>query len=377
VTPVAALPQAAADGTTPGPEDPTTPAPAAPAHGRRRRVVALASLAIVTALAALAALSLGSVRLSPADVVTALVDPAGADPRTLRVMEAVRVPRTVAALLSGAALAAAGVQMQTVFRNPLADPFVLGVSEGASFGVAVVVIGVGTGATSWLGGLGALGDLGVVGAAVTGAAVTSLVTLGVASRVRGTATVLVVGLMIGAVIAAVSSLIVASADPQRLQQWFAWTRGSFRGVAPDELRIMVPLVLAGLAASLASAKWLNALLLGERYAASMGVRVRAARVVLLLTASLLAGVVTGFAGPIAFIGVAAPHLARPAVGTSDHRTLLPAAALVGATIALVAEVVAQAPGQAGVLPLNAVTALIGAPVVVWVLIGHRGGEVVT
>jgi iron complex transport system permease protein len=343
--------------------------------GRRRRVGALVGLAVVMVVAVVAALALGSVRLSVGEVITALVDPGSADRTALRVVRTVRVPRTIAAGLSGAALAVAGAQMQTIFRNPLADPFVLGVSSGASFGVAVVVLGVGSGASTWLGGLDVLADLGVAGAACVGAAAAATVALVVAQRVRGVATVLVVGLMIGALLSALVSLLVAGADPVRLEQWMAWNQGSFRGVTNDELRIMAPIVAAGLALGFGSSKPLNALLLGERYAGSMGVAVRPTRIVVLLSASLLAGVVTGFAGPIAFLGVAAPHLARPAVGTSDHRVLLPASALVGAVLALVAEVVAQLPGQAGVLPLNAVTALLGAPVVIWVLV--RGREVVT
>jgi iron complex transport system permease protein len=292
------------------------------------------------------------------------------------VVRTVRVPRTVAAALSGAALSVAGAQMQTIFRNPLADPYVLGVSSGASFGVAVVVLGVGSSASTWLGGLDALAALGVAGAAFAGATGAAVVALVVAQRVEGVATVLVVGLMIGALLSALVSLLVAGADPVRLEQWMAWNQGSFRGVTTDELQVMVPTIAAGLAVGFASTKSLNALLLGERYAASMGVAVRRARLTILLSASLLAGVVTGFAGPIAFVGVAAPHLARPAVGTSDHRVLLPASALVGGTLALAAEIVAQLPGQAGVLPLNAVTALLGAPVVIWVLVRRRR-EIVT
>lgn len=365
-------------GTAAAPEPATRPAATLVAAGeRRRRVVALAGLTLVLVAAAIAALALGSVRLSPAQVVVALVNPGAADDTALRVVRLVRVPRTVAAGLSGAALAVAGAQTQTIFRNPLADPFVLGVSAGASFGVAVVVLGVGSGASTWLGGLDGLGSLGVAGAASVGAAAAALVALAVAQRVHGMATVLVVGLMVGALLSALVSLIVAGADPVRLQQWMAWNQGSFRGVTTDELRLMAPAIGAGLAVSFGSAKTLNALLLGERYAASMGVPVRRARVVVLLSASLLAGIVTAFAGPIAFVGVAAAHLARAAAGTSDHRTLLPAAALVGASVMLVAEVVAQLPGQAGVLPLNAVTALLGAPVVIWVLVRRRRSEIVT
>jgi iron complex transport system permease protein len=324
-----------------------------------------------------AALALGSVRLAPGDVLAALVGPGGADPRAVRVVRSVRLPRTGAAVLVGAALAVAGAQMQTVFRNPLADPYVLGVTGGASFGVAVVVLTASTGASAWVGGLTGLGHLGIAGAAFAGGLATTLVALAAARRVTGTASVLVVGLMIGYVLSALVSVLVAAADPQRLQQFVAWGLGSFRGVTTAELRVLAPAVGVGLAVALASTKALNALLLGERYAASMGVAVRRQRLVILGSASLLAGVATAFAGPIAFVGVAVPHLARPLLRSSDHRLLLPACVLLGATMALVAEVVAQLPGQAGVLPLNAVTAVLGAPVVVWVLVRRSRTEVVT
>ncbi|HEY8526665.1 MAG TPA: iron ABC transporter permease [Acidimicrobiales bacterium] len=353
------------------------PAPPTERQTTRRRAAAFALLAGALAVAAVAALALGSVRLSPGDVVGALVAPDRTDRRAVTVVRTVRLPRTGAASLVGAALAVSGAQMQTVFRNPLADPFVLGVSGGASFGVAVVVLAAGTGASAWIGGLAGLGNLSVAGAAFAGALATTLVSLAAARRVRGTASVLVVGLMVGYVLSALVSVLVAAADPARLQQYVAWGLGSFRGVTAGELRVLAPAVGAGLAAALALAKPLNALLLGERYAESMGVPVRRARLAVLASASLLAGVATAFAGPIAFVGVAVPHLARPLVRTSDHRVLLPACVLLGATVALVAEVAAQLPGRAGVLPLNAVTALLGAPVVVGVLVRRSRAEVIT
>jgi len=171
--------------------------------------------------------------------------------------------------------------------------------------------------------------------------------------------------------------LVAQADPIRLKQYSTWGFGDFRAVTNDELRIMAPVVAAGLVMSLLASKSLNAFLLGERYAESMGVAVRRDRFLILLVASLLAGVVTAFAGPIGFIGIASPHLARPLVRTSDHRVLLPAAAMIGSIMALVSAVVAQSPGQEGVLPLNAVTALLGVPVVVWVLVRRSRTEVIT
>jgi iron complex transport system permease protein len=333
-------------------------------------------LAVALMAAVAAAIFLGTVRFTPSEVIQAIIDPDAVSRGTRTVVRTVRLPRTAAALLAGSALAVAGAQMQTVFRNPLADPFVLGTTSGASFGVALVVLVAGSGSSEWLGGLDAAGRLGITGAAFAGSLAVTLVAVAVSRRVRGTASILIIGLMIGYLLSAIVSIIVAGADPIRLQQYLAWGFGSFRGVTNDELAIMAPLVVAGLIAAGVSAKTLNALLLGERYAGSMGVNVRRDRTLLLLLTSMLAGVVTAFCGPIGFVGIAAPHLARPLLGTSDHRVLLPAAAMIGATIALVAEVVTQLPGPGVVLPLNAVTALIGVPVVIWVLTRRSRTEVV-
>lgn len=327
--------------------------------------------------ALLAALALGSESLSPATVVKALVRPDDVNRGAANVVRQIRLPRTAAAALSGAALAVCGVQMQTIFRNPLADPFVMGVTSGAAFGVALVVLAAGTGASTWIGGLALAGKVGISGAAFLGAVSVTFVALAVSRRVRGTASILIVGLMIGYFLAAMVSLIVAQAEPVRLRQFSTWGFGSFRAVTNGELRVLAPVVGVGLVLSWLSSKSLNALLLGERYAESMGVAVRRDRFLVLSVTSLLAGVVTAFAGPIAFIGVASPHLARPLVRTSDHRILLPAAAVIGAIVALAAEIIAQTPGYEGVLPLNSVTALIGVPVVVWVLVRRSRREIIS
>lgn len=324
-------------------------------------------LAAVLVVATVAAIFLGSTNLSPGEVLRALFTPDQVSQGTLNAVRLARLPRIGAALLAGSALAICGAQMQTVFRNPLADPFVLGITNGASFGVAVVVLVAGTGSSQWLGGLDALGRLGISGAAFVGAVSVTLIAVAVSRRVRGTASILIVGLMVGYLLSAIVSIIVAGADPIRLQQYVTWGFGSFRGVTNDELLVMAPIVGIGTLGALAASKTLNAMLLGDSYAESMGVNVRRERLLILLVASLLAGVVTAFTGPIGFIGIAAPHLARPLLGTSDHRVLLPASGMIGAAIALVAEVVAQRLGRGGVLPLNAVTAFIGVPVVVWVL----------
>jgi len=334
-------------------------------------------LTALLAFAFLASLWLGSESLSPRTVFDALFRPDNVSRGAYNIVRKVRLPRTGAAALSGAALALCGAQMQTVFRNPLADPFVLGVTSGASFGVAIVVLVAGTGSSLWIGGLDAVGKLGITGAAFLGAVGVTFVALAVSRRVRGTASVLIVGLMIGYLLAALVSLLVAQADPIRLKQYSTWGFGSFQAVTNSELQIMAPVVAAGVVLSLLASKSLNALLLGERYAGSMGVPVKRDRFLILLVASLLAGVVTAFAGPIGFIGVASPHLARPLVRTSDHRALLPASAMIGSIMALVAAVVAQTPGRAGILPLNAITAILGVPVVVWVLTRRSRTDAVT
>ena len=344
---------------------------------RTRLTVAFGVLVALLGVALLASLWLGAESLSPGTVLDALFRPDEVSRGTLNVVRKVRLPRTAAAGLSGAALAVCGAQMQTIFRNPLADPFVMGVTSGASFGVAVVVLTAGTGATTWIGGLDTLGKLGISGASFVGATSVTFIALAVSRRVRGTASILIVGLMIGYLLAAIVSLLVAQADPNRLRQFSTWGFGSFTAVTNEELKVLGPAVAVGIVLALLSSKSLNALLLGERYAESMGVSVRRDRFLILLVTSLLAGVVTAFAGPIGFIGVASPHLARPLIGTSDHRALVPASAVIGAITALVAAIVAQTPRVEGVLPLNAVTAILGVPVVVWVLTRRSRVEVVT
>ena len=287
------------------------------------------------------------------------------------VVRQIRIPRTLTALLAGAALGIAGLQMQTLFRNPLADPFVLGVSSGASFGVAAVVLVAGTGVTVFTAGLGWLGDLGLAGAAVVGAAVVMAVVLALSMRVRSIVTVLIVGLLVGQLVGALITILISAAEEQYVDQFVRWGFGSFRGVTWSELRILAPAVAVGIVIAMLSVKQLNVLLLGDSYARSLGVHVRRAQLVTMLGAALLAGSVTAFAGPIAFLGVAIPHLARGLFRTSDHRVLAPAVILCGGMLALAAEIVAQLPGLSSVLPLNAVTALIGAPVVLSVLLRRR------
>ena len=296
-----------------------------------------------------------------------------ADPAAL-VVRAVRLPRSITAVLSGAALGVAGLQMQTLFRNPLADPFVLGVSSGASLGVAIVVLGSGYGAAAAFGSsVGLEGDALIIVAAIAGATAVLGPVLAVSTRVPNPTTVLVLGLMFGYAVSAAVTVLVGASSPERLQQWAMWGFGSFSGVTWSRLRLFAPMTLAGVAIASLTTKQLNAWLLGEHYARSMGVAVRRVRLVTMFGASVLGATVAAFCGPISFLGIAVPHVCRTLLHTADHRWLVPAVLLTGGSAALIAQIVSVLPGSAGVLPLNAVTSLIGAPVVITVLLRMRRG----
>ncbi len=286
-----------------------------------------------------------------------------------------RLPKALTATLAGAALAVGGLQMQTLFRNPLADPFVLGVSSGASLGVALVVLSVGMSASaSLLAVAGFLSNVSLVLAACVGAAAVLLAVLLLARYVQHSVTLLILGLMIGYLTSGMVSLLLYFSIADQIQAYIAWTFGSFGGVTWSQMRVLAPLVVLGLLLAAGLSKSLNALLLGEAYAHSMGLPVKRARFWIISSTAMLAGAVTAFCGPIAFLGIAVPHFCRSLFGTSDHRILMPAVMLMGAICALVADLIAQLPGSDTVLPLNAVMSLIGAPVVVWIILRRNQGK---
>jgi iron complex transport system permease protein len=333
-------------------------------------------LALVTGLTAvfLLSLALGSTSIPLGRVVKALLHPSDEADSFAMVVTSVRLPRSVTAMLAGAALGIAGLQMQTLFRNPLADPFALGISSGASLGVALVVLGSGYGPAGAFGtAMGMRGDVLITVAAIIGAALVLGLVLIVSSRIVNPATVLILGLMFGYAVSAIVTVLVGASQPERLQQWAQWGFGSFSGVTWQRLKLFGPLILAGVLMASATTKQLNALLLGENYARSMGLAVRRARFLTMLGASILGAMVTAFCGPISFLGIAVPHVCRGLLGSSDHRVLVPAVVLMGAAVALVAQIVSLLPGGGTVLPLNAVTSLMGAPVVVAVLLRSRRG----
>ncbi|MFP4068837.1 MAG: FecCD family ABC transporter permease [Opitutales bacterium] len=344
----------------------------APVYIRSSVYFALIALAILGMAAAGACF--GSVQLPLGTVVKALAGSPEVDPVLRQILVDFRLPRILTSLLAGAALATAGLMMQTVFRNPLADPFVLGVSSGASLGVALVLLALapaGLSLADGLGdGLGGSGQATLILASSGGAGVTLFVVL-LLSRKVDVMSVLIIGLMISYTVGALVSMLMFFSMAERLQAFISWSFGNYGNVSWSEMRAFGPTILAALALCFALVKPLDALLLGERYAESLGTRVRPARFAVLLAASVLAGTVTGFCGPIGFLGVAAPHLCRSLFRTSNHLVLLPACILVGALLSLISDFVSRGPGLDSSLPLNAITALIGAPVIIAALVRQR------
>jgi len=280
-----------------------------------------------------------------------------------------RLPKAITAILVGSGLGISGLLMQTLFRNPLAGPFVLGISSGASLGVALVILGSGL-----FGGFFAtalVSKWSVVVAASLGSFLVLLAVLAVSSKVRDTMAILIIGLMFGSITAAVVSVLSYFSSAEQLQQYIFWGFGSLSNLSWDELLIFFGIYAAGILMSIVSIKSLNSLLLGDNYAKSLGLNLKQSRLTIIIATSLIAGTITAFAGPIAFIGLAIPHLTRQIFKTSNHKVLLPAVFLFGAIVMLICDSIAQVPASDYTLPINAITALVGAPVVIWLLVRQK------
>lgn len=338
------------------------------------RSILLLVMGVVLCLLLLLSLALGSVEIPIDQVLTALIGGETDQAAWASIVLKFRLPKTLTAMLAGMALGVSGLMMQTYFRNPLAEPFVLGVSSGASLGVALVVLSTGATGVAMIAGLGFSGDLLLTTAAGLGAGATMALVLMVAVKVRSNLTLLILGLMFGYLVASLVSLLLYFALPERIQAYINWTFGSFSGVTTDQLPILAIFVTAGLLLAAIMVKPLNALLLGEDYARSMGINLRRTRLAIVLATALLVSAVTAFCGPIAFVGIAVPHLCRGILRSSDHRILMPATCLVGGIVALVAALIAEMPGNNMILPLNVITALIGAPVVMLVILRQFRGQ---
>ena len=340
----------------------------------KRQVSIFVLLALLGVGAILLSLSWSSVNI-PVDQVLAILLGGEAEKSSWQtIVMDIRLPRVLTGMMVGTALGLAGLQMQTVFRNPLASPFTLGVSSGASLGVALVILVSPASAEIFSGvGSGLFNNLGTVAGAALGAAAVLAIMLMVASRVGDMVVVLLLGVVMASLIGAIVTILIFFANEQQTREFVEWGLGSFNRVRWDEMPFLSSSIGVALVLAVVTTKPLNALLLGESYAQSMGLNVRRARVVIMGSASLMAGAVVAYAGPIGFLGIAIPHIARGIFGTSDHRILVPGSLLVGVVIALACGILAELPNSSLNLPINAATALFGGPVAIWVLLKARRG----
>lgn len=280
-----------------------------------------------------------------------------------------RFPQCITALLCGAALSVSGLMLQTVFSNPLADPSILGISSGASLGVALVMLA--GGGTIVTGAFTLSGFLSVIVGAFAGASVVMGLILFLSTLIRNSVMLLIAGIMIGYITSSAISLLNFFATAEGVHSYMIWGLGNFGGVSLQQLPVFSAVTLLGLFTAVLLIKPLNALLLGPRYAENLGVNIRRIRNLLLIATGLLTAVTTSFCGPVAFIGLAVPHIARLMLGTSNHNSLLPVTMLTGSAMALLCNLICVLPGEAGIIPLNAVTPILGAPVIIYVIINQR------
>ncbi|MBP4138839.1 iron ABC transporter permease [Flavobacterium sp. P7388] len=314
-------------------------------------------------------ISLGSVTIPFKEVCTSLTGGHASKSTWEYIIINYRLPKAITAVLVGTGLSVSGLLMQTLFRNPLAGPYVLGLSSGASLGVAFVILGAGF-LPSFLSEI-ALSSYGIVLASTVGSTLVLLLVLVVSQQLRDTMAILIVGLMFGSFTTAIVSVLTYFSTAEQLQKFTFWSMGNLGSLSWSTIFILTVCVGLGLTLSAGSIKPLNALLLGENYAKSMGLNFKRARLVIILATSILAGSITAFAGPIAFVGLAVPHIAKLTFQTSNHTILFWSTLFLGAIIMLFCDVVSQMPGFDVTLPINAITSIIGAPVVIWLLVQKR------
>ena len=327
-----------------------------------RSTILFVLLALLTAILFVVNIAIGSVNIPLAEIWGVMKGEAGADIRSIVVD--IRLVRAVVALLAGVALSVSGLQMQVLFRNPLAGPYVLGVSAGASFGVALLLLGAPL--------LGVtmppiVQSLGSAGAAWIGSAVVLVAVIALARRIKDIMVMLILGIMLSSGVGAVVEIMQYFSSEASLKSYVIWTMGSLGEVTTSQLAIIVPVIVVGVALAVATIKPMNMLLMGENYAGSMGLNIGRTRRLILASTTLLAGTITAFCGPIGFVGIAIPHIARMLFRSADHRVLLPATLLCGAVMMLTGDIVAKLL----TLPINTITALMGIPIVIYIVIRNR------
>lgn len=314
-------------------------------------------------------LALGSIAIPFDEIISALTGGETTKTTWKYIVVDYRLPKAITAIIAGSGLAVSGLLMQTLFRNPLAGPFVLGLSSGASLGVALLILGAsafGTVMSGWL-----VHEWSLVLASALGSFLVLMAVLAVTLRVKDSMAILIIGLMFGSVTAATVAVLSYFSDAEQLQQYIFWSFGSLGNQSWQGIMILSICFLLGMTFAVSSGKSLNALLLGENYAKSMGLRVKRTTLFIIIATSVLAGGITAFAGPIAFVGLAVPHITRQLFRTSNHFTLIPAVVLCGSILLLLCDSIAQIPYSNYTLPINAITSLVGAPVVIWLLVRKR------
>tara|TARA_R110002126_G_scaffold291243_1_gene451290 strand:+ start:25030 stop:26058 length:1029 start_codon:yes stop_codon:yes gene_type:complete len=314
-------------------------------------------------------ISLGSVSIPVDEIFSFLTGNATSKESWTIILLNFRVPKAITAVLVGSGLSICGLLMQTLFRNPLAGPFVLGVSSGASLGVALLILG-----SSVFGGFlvsSSLSNWSLPIAASLGALFVLSAVIIAANKVRNTMSILIIGLMFGSLTSAVISVLAYFSEAEQIQQYLFWSFGSLGNLSWNEIIVFLIIYTVGIIGTISVIKPLNSFVLGENYAKSLGINIKKSRNIILLITSILTGVITAFSGPIAFVGLAVPHIARLFFTTSNHKILLPAVAILGAIILLICDAIAQLPSSEFTLPINAITSLFGAPVVIWLLMRKK------
>lgn len=336
----------------------------------RRTLPLIITLMVTIVVLAIVNLLIGSVKIPVADICRILL---GDERHEIwgNIIWKSRLPQVLTAIVAGAGLAVSGLQMQTVFRNPLAGPSVLGISNGSALGVAFVILLSGKIGGVALSRLGYVGDAAMSIAAIVGALAVMMLIVWIAQKVKGNVTLLIIGVMIGYLANAIIGVLKFLAPEEDVKSFVVWGLGSFSRVSGDEMVLFVVLMCILIPLSFLLVKPMNILLLGDRYASNLGLNVQRARMLVIVSSGVLVAIVTAYCGPVMFIGLAVPHLARAIFRSSDHRVLMPATALCGAMLALVCNFIARMPGFEGALPVNSVTALVGAPVIASVLFRRR------
>lgn len=337
-------------------------------------LMALAAIGLTIVLLLIVNVLLGTVKI-PFWEVCRILTGGGNNEIWTNIIFSSRLPQALTAIVAGAGLAVSGLQMQTVFRNPLAGPSVLGISNGSALGVAIVVLLSGSVGGVALSSLGYFGEATMSVAAVVGALAVLLLIMWVAQKVKGNVTLLIIGVMIGYLANAIIGVLKFLAPEEDVKAFVVWGLGSFSRVSGDEMMVFVILMAVLLPLAFLLVKPLNLLLLGERYAANLGLNVKRSRMLVIISSGVLVAIVTAYCGPIMFIGMAVPHLARAIFRTSDHRILMPGTAFCGSALALLCNLIARMPGFEGALPVNSVTALVGAPIIAMVIFRRRHREV--